>query len=108
MPIAKWSKLALSVVVSQGLLAGCATGCSDAFENFQELMQRSVGSSMDLRRPGLDERLLSQRTLEDGNIEYRYRWYKPGCTLIYEVDPKTRIIKRDGFLGSVHECILPL
>jgi hypothetical protein len=108
MRIDKLERFTVVIVLLQGLLAGCSTAaCSAAFTNFLESHRREVGRSMDLRRPGLEGHLLSQATLPSGLIEYRYQYYRPTCTLIYEVNPKTRIIERNGFIGSVHECILP-
>jgi hypothetical protein len=110
MRIDKRRSLTVVIVIWLGSVAGCSSpaACSECFANFQRSMEGAVGAPMDLQSSGLAGNLLSETALPNGNIEYRFRHYRSGCELIYEVNPNTRIIERDGFLGDVQNCIAPL
>ena len=76
-------------------------------ENFKNDLRLWVGANIDSPHYNIKpELLLSTRILDNGNIEYRYR-YLGDCVRLFEVDPKSRIILRVGFEGSEKFCILP-
>ncbi len=96
-------KRALAALV---LLCAACTSVTP-HENFVNNLNSRVGRSIDIPRTDLKPTLLlSERQLQNGNVEYRYR-YLGNCVQVYEVDPSTRIIKRATWEGSEKSCIAP-
>lgn len=96
-------KRVLAVLVV--LCAACTT--VTPHENFANILNGRVGESFDIPRTDLKPPLLlSERQLQNGNVEYRYR-YLGDCVQIYEVEPSTRIIRRAAWKGSEKSCIVP-
>ena len=88
-------------------LAVNACTATTPHENFNRNLQMSVGAVIDTLDVNIQPSLLvSEKKLQNGNLEYRYKWY-PGCVRIFEVDPATRVILRADFEGDQESCILP-
>jgi hypothetical protein len=92
-------------------LSGCAN--DKAHENFKEILAANIGRDFDSVQPIYRNWNLEVVKLPNGNSEYRYTiQYKRGnhrpCTEIFEVDPTSQKILRADFVGSEHDCIVPL
>lgn len=110
-------KNAACIALSATLIAllGCAN--TKAHDNFKASLKHSVGTdigAMMRYRAPLGE-TLQIIELPNGNQEYRFTmqykttWVRYGpCTKIYEVDSKTKKIIRADFVGTEHDCIVPL
>lgn len=95
------------------LLAGCSllpslASCSSVtpHENFQMILGRSVGKSMDdppRITNAYSDRFLSSTVLQNGNIENKYLWYGE-CRYYFEIDQKTHKIVGWRFEGSERDC----
>lgn len=76
--------------------------------NFLNTLKASVGRDI---RNHADFDKYHVIELPNGNAEYRYLKQMtgrgPGCTLIYQVDPKTYKILQARFIGSEQECAIP-
>lgn len=86
-----------------------ALGCTNPtpHENYLQSLHLMVGK--DIRNHSRFDRM-EQRTLPNGNAEYRFtgqigRQTQP-CTDIYEVDPKTYIVLRADFAGTPADCVI--
>jgi hypothetical protein len=87
------------ILVSMCNLASCTN--VTAQENYAREVNAMVGASVDR----LKNNPLSERQLDNGNVEYKYR-YNQGCIEIYEVDPRTRIVQKASYEGSSDWCNL--
>ena len=90
------------------MLLSCTT--ATPHENFKNGLQLSVGWSIDSQGysgEGYPHLLLSQKTLQNSNLEYRYEGDGfPPCIHIFEVNPRTRIIVRADFEGTERNCYI--
>jgi hypothetical protein len=93
------------------LLDGCAN--ETAHENFKATLERFVGKDIAHARNFFGSDDIEVKKLPNGHSEYRlttlykFRGYGP-CTKIFEVDPTSQKILRADFVGSAHDCIVPL
>lgn len=95
------------------VVCGCAN--TKAYENFKNVLNSKIGLDIN---PVIRNSLSIGETIQvielpNGNQEYRstMQYIHGGhgpCTSIYEVDSKTQKITRVDFVGSEHDCIIPL
>ena len=93
------------------LLDGCAN--EKAHENYKETLGRFVGKDISDARNFFRSQDAEIKKLPNGHSEYRFTiQYKGGsygpCTTIFEVDPTSKKILQADFVGSKHDCIVPL
>lgn len=84
------------------LMAGCTSTTPQ--ENYARYIQSNVGENIDNSVRFIGSRRISERLLENGNIEYRYSYAREQCIETYEVDAKTRIVLNASFAGSEKAC----
>lgn len=97
-------------------LVAATLGCISGQENFKNFLYKSVngkdaiGSSIDdptlHLAEGNKKYLIETRMLDNGNMEYVYRW-RGTCRYMYEVDPKTRIIVNARYDEANEDCTIP-
>lgn len=82
-------------------------GCTNTTpqENYARYIQRHIGENID-SSTSFGSRRISERLLENGNIEYRYSYAGGQCIETYEVDSKTRVILSASYAGSDDACQL--
>jgi len=92
-----------------GLATFSITACTSTTpqENYARYINRNIGENIDRSvRFSSGKVPISVRTLENGNIEYRYPYAGGQCIETYEVDAKTRIILNASYAGSEKACQL--
>ena len=97
--------LCVATAVSLGGMSACSTVTPQ--QNLNDQLAALEGKRVEIYRyPLRSELLLSERQLENGNLERRYR-YLGDCVFVLEVDPVSGTYVRAGAVGSEKSCILP-
>lgn len=91
-----------------GLVAVSASACAgwtrDGHERFLLNGNSEVGQPVDQYSWYRAARRLSERRLENGNMEYRYP-YSGGCIVVIQVNSSTGIIMSFGWEGEKAHCV---
>jgi len=109
-------KFFLAVLLS--LIAVVLSGCANekAHENYKATLSSFVGRNISDARNFFRGDDMEVKQLPNGHSEYRFTIqykanfgppYEP-CTSIFEVDPASQKILRADFIGTKHDCIIPL
>jgi hypothetical protein len=99
----KYSTFILSTVL---LIALGACANADLHDMYVRQMSAHVGHAFNKTTQAQRGTPVSVKTLTNGNMEYQYRHTRfHECIDIYEVDPKTDIVVRYGFIqGPKKDC----
>lgn len=91
-----------------GLVALSIPACTTTTpqENYARSIRSKIGTNFDVYSRLMGREQILVRTLENGNIEYRYPYAGGQCIETYEVDSKTRIILNASYAGSEKACQL--
>lgn len=87
-------------------LASCSCGSLSPHENFKAHMSSAVGKSIsDSNTWAREDRYVSVRTLENGNVEHKY-FFGKSCLYFFEVKKNTEEIVGWRFEGDVCDCAI--
>lgn len=82
---------------------GCTTVTPQ--ENFKDALYREIGKSIDNSMWAPKRYLISEKTMSNGNVEYRYRYLR-SCQYMFEVEPKSRVIVNARYEGKEFDCVI--
>jgi hypothetical protein len=92
------------------VIGGLLSACANSHENFVEFMQVDVGKPSNdpyIYRNRYQERLVTSRTLANGNLEEELRAGRRECRVFFEVDPKIERVVSWRYQGSDKDCAIP-
>jgi hypothetical protein len=89
------------------LLPVAFSGCASVTpqENFKDALYREIGKSVDNSLWAPRRYLISEKTMSNGNVEYRYQYLR-SCRYMFEIEPKSRVIVNARFEGKEFDCVI--
>lgn len=82
---------------------GCASVTPQ--ENFKDALHHEMGKNIDNSLWAPRKYLIGEKTLSNGNVEYRYQYLR-SCQYMFEVEPKSRIIVNTRYEGEEFDCVI--